>query len=93
MCGRMEEQLARGENVILLANHQTEPDPQLISLLLEKTHPGFAEEMIFVAGDRVIRDPLAVPFSRGRNLLFIHSKRHIDHPPEQKEQKLLHKKS
>ncbi len=87
---KMEEQLARGENVILLANHQTEPDPQLISLLLEKTHAEFAEEMIFVAGDRVTRDPLAVPFSRGRNLLCIHSKRHIDHPPEQKEQKLLH---
>ncbi len=86
----MEQQLKAGENVILLANHQTEPDPQLISLLLEKTHPHFAEEIIFVAGDRVTRDPLAVPFSRGRNLLCIHSKRHIDHPPEQKEQKLLH---
>ena len=32
--------LKRGENTILLANHQTEPDPQAISILLEKSHPG-----------------------------------------------------
>ncbi|QLH36152.1 MAG: hypothetical protein HWD61_08465 [Parachlamydiaceae bacterium] len=31
-------QLSKGENVILLANHQTEPDPQFISFMLEK-HP------------------------------------------------------
>ena len=30
------EQIGRKENAILLANHQTEPDPQIISLLLEK---------------------------------------------------------
>ena len=82
--------IAKGENVILLANHQTEPDPQAISLLLENTHPQLAEEMIFVAGDRVITDPLAVPFSKGRNLLCIYSKRHIDLPPERKQEKLTH---
>ena len=54
------EQLAKGDNVILLANHQTELDPQAISLLLEKTHPRIAEEMIFVAGHRVVSDPLAI---------------------------------
>lgn len=86
----MEEALARGENVILLGNHQTEPDPQAISLLLEKTHPRLAEEMIFVAGHRVISDPLAVPLSKGRNLLCIYSKRHIENPPEQKQEKLNH---
>ncbi len=32
-------QLKKGENVILLANHQTEPDPQIISLLLEPIYP------------------------------------------------------
>jgi glycerol-3-phosphate O-acyltransferase len=87
---RMVEQLSRGENVILLANHQTEPDPQAISILLEKTYPKLGEEMIFVAGHRVISDPLAVPFSMGRNLLCIFSKKYIEHPPEQKQEKLLH---
>ncbi len=87
---QMEEQLKRGENVILLANHQTEPDPQAISLLLEKSHPKLVEEMIFVAGHRVINDPLTVPFSMGRNLLCIYSKRYIEHPPEKKQEKLLH---
>lgn len=86
----IEETLTRGENVILLSNHQTEPDPQAISLLLEKTHPKLAEEMIFVAGHRVISDPLAVPLSKGRNLLCIYSKRHIENPPEQKLEKLKH---
>lgn len=86
----MEKSLAKGDNVILLANHQTEPDPQAISLLLEKSHPKFAENMIFVAGHRVISDPLAVPFSMGRNLLCIYSKRHMDSEPELKQEKLTH---
>jgi glycerol-3-phosphate O-acyltransferase len=86
----METLLSRGDNVILLANHQTEPDPQAISLLLEKTYPRFAEEMIFVAGHRVISDPLAVPLSKGRNLLCIFSKKYIENPPEFKQSKLLH---
>jgi glycerol-3-phosphate O-acyltransferase len=84
--------LEKGENVILLANHQAEADPQAISILLENSHPQFAEEMIFIAGERVITDPLAVPFSMGRNLLCIFSKRYIDHPPEQKRNKQLHNK-
>lgn len=86
----IEAALSKGENVILLGNHQTEPDPQAISLLLEKTHPKLAEEMIFVAGHRVTTDPLAVPFSKGRNLLCIYSKRHMETPPEQKLEKLAH---
>ena len=86
----IERQISQGENVVLLANHQIEPDPQAISLLLEKEHPKLAEEMIFVAGHRVITDPLAVPFSLGRNLICIYSKRHIENPPEQKAEKLLH---
>lgn len=87
---RMESQLREGHNVILFANHQTEPDPQAISLLLEESHPRFAEEMIFVAGHRVITDPLAVPFSMGRNLLCIFSKKYIDADPEKKEERILH---
>lgn len=84
--------LEKGENAIFLANHQAEADPQAISILMEKAYPKFAEEMIFVAGERVITDPLAVPFSMGRNLLCIFSKRYIDHPPEQKMKKQLHNK-
>lgn len=86
----IEAAISKGENVILLGNHQTEPDPQAISLLIEKSHPRLAEEMIFVAGHRVISDPLAAPFSKGRNLLCIYSKRHMETPPEQKQEKLAH---
>lgn len=87
---QIEKQLNHKDNVILFANHQTEVDPQLMSLVLEKTHPKLGEEVIFVAGDRVLSDPMAIPFSMGRNLLCIYSKRHIDNPPEKKEEKLQH---
>lgn len=86
----IQETLAKNENVIFLANHQTEPDPQAINLLLEKTHPKFAENIIFVAGHRVISDPLAAPFSKGCNLICIFSKRHLENPPEKKQEKLNH---
>ena len=84
--------MEKGYNVVFLANHQTEADPMAISLLLEDQFPKLAEEMIFVAGERVITDPLAIPFSLGCNLLCIYSKRYIDHPPELKHQKQLHNK-
>lgn len=87
---QIQAYLAKGENVILFANHQTEPDPQVISILLEEKYPGLAEEMIIVAGHRVTTDPLAVPLSKGCNLLCIYSKKHIEYPPEQKTEKLLH---
>lgn len=87
---QIEMFLAKKENVIFLANHQIEPDPQIISLMLEKKYPRLAEEMIFVAGHRVVNDPLAIPFSKGRNLLCIYSKKHIENPPELKEQKQIH---
>lgn len=86
----IRELVKKGENVILLANHQTEPDPQIISLLLQKEDPQLAEEMIFVAGHRVVTDPVAIPFSKGRNLLCIYSKRYVEEPPELKEFKTLH---
>jgi glycerol-3-phosphate O-acyltransferase len=82
--------IEKGENVIFLANHQVEADPQAISLLLEDHSPRLAEEMIFVAGERVITDPLAIPASKGRNLLCIYSKRYIDNPPEHKSEKQRH---
>lgn len=84
--------LDKGDNVIFLANHQTESDPLVISILLQQVYPKMAEKMIFVAGERVITDPLAIPFSMGRNLLCIYSKRYIDHPPENKLKKQLHNK-
>ncbi len=86
----IQKQLHAGENVILLANHQTEGDPQVISILLDPTHPKLAEQIIYVAGERVVTDPLAIPFSMGCDLLCIYSKRYIDHPPEEKEEKLHH---
>jgi glycerol-3-phosphate O-acyltransferase len=82
--------LGAGDNVIFLANHQNEADPQIISLLLEDEWPDLGRNMIFVAGERVIADPMTVPFSMGRNLLCIYSKRHIDHPPELKAAKVQH---
>jgi glycerol-3-phosphate O-acyltransferase len=90
---RIASQLEKGENVFLLANHQTEGDPQLIQLLIESTHPKVAEKMIFVAGHRVTTDPIAKPFSMGCNLLCIYSKKHIEHPPEERSNKLSHNQS
>jgi len=75
-----------------VANHQTEIDPQFISLLLEKEYSKLAKDMIFVAGDRVILDQLAIPASMGRNLLCIYSKKHIHNPPDLMETKRLHNK-
>jgi len=87
---KIEEALKCHENVILLANHQVEPDPQILNLMLEKDHPFLAKEMIFVAGDRVVTDPMAVPSSMGCHLICIYSKKHIENPPELKEEKLKH---
>ena len=88
----IQKQLKDKHNVIFFANHQIEADPQAISLLLDDHYPGFAEKTIFVAGERVVTDPLAIPFSLGRHLLCIYSKRYIDHPPEKKSEKQLHNK-
>jgi len=88
----IDRQLKQGENVILLANHQTEADPQVISILLGQTHPSLAEKVIYVAGERVVTDPVAIPFSMGCDLLCIYSKRYIDNPPELKMEKQLHNK-
>ena len=87
---QIADSLEKGDNVIFLANHQTEADPQAISILLEDSFPKLAEEMIFVAGERVTTDPLAAPASMGRNLFCIYSKRYIDFPPEEKMKKQLH---
>jgi len=82
------EQANKGENVVFFANHQSEADPQVMSILLDKV--GFTEEaskIIFVAGHKVTTDPLAIPFSMGRDLICIHSKKHIDTDPDTKTMK------
>jgi len=87
---KIEAQLAAGENVVLLSNHQTEADPSCWSFALADKHERLARDMIMVAGDRVTTDVVAVPFSKGRNLLCIYSKRHIENPPDQKAKKMRH---
>lgn len=89
----IREKLQKKENVILLANHQTESDPQAISILLEQKYLDIAQNIIYVAGERVLTDPLAIPFSMGCDLLCIYSKRYIDHPSELKAQKQQHNKN
>ncbi|XP_057467159.1 glycerol-3-phosphate acyltransferase, chloroplastic isoform X2 [Actinidia eriantha] len=83
----IEEKLQQGHNIVFVSNHQTEADPAVIALLLEATHPHIAEKMTYVAGDRVITDPLCKPFSMGRNLLCVYSKKHMYDIPELAEMK------
>lgn len=82
------DQIKNGENVVFFANHQSEADPQVMSILMEKA--GFskeAEELVYVAGHKVTTDTLAIPFSMGRNLICIHSKKHINADPDTKPMK------
>ena len=44
--------------------------------------------MTYVAGDRVVTDLLAKPFSMGKDLLCVHSKKHMDDVPEEKTKKM-----
>mmetsp|Transcript_11015 Transcript_11015/g.27092 ORF Transcript_11015/g.27092 Transcript_11015/m.27092 type:complete len:466 (-) Transcript_11015:240-1637(-) len=84
---RAREQIEAGENVVFFANHQSEADPQVVSCLFETVSDDIgdlASKITYVAGHKVTTDPLAVPFSMGRNLLCIHSKKHIDADPDTK---------
>lgn len=85
---KIAEQIAQGHNVVLLANHQTEADPGVFAHMLESVHPNLATDVFYVAGDRVVSDPLCVPFSMGRNLFCVHSKKHINDVPELKKAKM-----
>lgn len=78
----MEKKLQQGHNIVLISNHQSEADPAVIALLLETTNPHLAEKMTYIAGDRVITDPVCKPFSMGRNLLCVYSKKHMNDIPE-----------
>jgi len=82
---KASKQIEDGENVVFFANHQSEADPQVMSILMEDA--GFnkeAADMVYVAGHKVTTDTLAIPFSMGRNLICIHSKKHINADPETK---------
>jgi glycerol-3-phosphate O-acyltransferase len=79
------EQAKNGENVVFFANHQSEADPQVVSILLERAGLGEqAPDIYYVAGHKVTTDALAIPFSMGRNLICIHSKKHIEADPDTK---------
>ena len=84
----IKEALDKGENVVLLGNHQSEGDAAFIPLLTEVSHPGLGEKVTYVAGDRVVTDLLCKPFSMGKNLLCVHSKKHMDDDPSQKKAKM-----
>ena len=75
------EKIKRGENIILTGNHQSESDAAFIPLLLEVYNRKLGEQVIYVAGDRVVSDPMVQPFSMGRNLFCVHSKKHMDDDP------------
>lgn len=91
---RIKEQLARGENVVFMSNHQSESDTHCLFTLFEdqmgKEFGELARNIVFVAGERVLRDAIVVPFSRGCNLLTVYSKKHIDSEPELKPAKMTH---
>lgn len=84
--------LEKGENVIIFANHQTEADPQAINLLLENAFQSLSEKIAYVAGERVVTDALAVPFSLGINLFCVYSKKYFDVYPDRKTKMLEHNK-
>lgn len=76
---------------ILLCKRLTErcrvPAAAVWALMLEKTHPRIATDVHYVAGDRVVSDPLCKPFSMGRNLFCVHSKKHMNDDPALRDEK------
>lgn len=86
----LDQQRREGANIIFLANHQIEADPQVLSILLQPHFPQLAEEIFCVAGARVTSDPLAVPFTRGCNILSVYSKKHMDEDPEKRAEQQTH---
>ena len=82
--------LNKGENVLLLANHQAEADPAILGVLLDDHFPGLIKDMIAVAGARVTTDPLAVPFTRGQNVVCVYSKKYFEIHSDKKQAMLRH---
>ena len=91
---RIVEQLQAGDNVCLLGNHQSEADPFAIYHLFRHhfgaTGVHLAQSMIYMAGDRVREDPLAAPFSAGRSMLTVYSRKHMNDEPERRAEKQMH---
>lgn len=55
------QQIKDGENVVFLANHQSEADPQVFSVLLETIGLNDeAADVVYVAGHKVTTDALAM---------------------------------
>eukprot|EP00565_Helicotheca_tamesis_P007235 CAMPEP_0185741026 /NCGR_PEP_ID=MMETSP1171-20130828/38738_1 /TAXON_ID=374046 /ORGANISM="Helicotheca tamensis, Strain CCMP826" /LENGTH=514 /DNA_ID=CAMNT_0028412963 /DNA_START=158 /DNA_END=1703 /DNA_ORIENTATION=+ len=91
---QISQQVQKGDNIIFFANHQTEPDPQVISILLENIGYGdLAEDIMYVAGHKVTTDPIAIPFSMGQNLLCIHSKKHKSSEEDEAKQRQKQKQN
>lgn len=92
---RAVEYASQGHNIIFLSNHQSEGDPYAIDLLLRwivSCEANFCEHIYFMAGDRVRDDPVVMPFSAGRNLLTVFSKKHMNDEPELRSHKISHNK-
>jgi len=91
---KIKEQLDKGENVVFFSNHQSESDTHcLFTLFEDQLGPDYgkiAANTVFMAGERVLRDAIVVPFSRGCNLLTVYSKKHIDSEPDLKQAKMNH---
>lgn len=56
--------------------------------MLESLHPSMATDVVYVAGDRVVSDAMCKPFSMGRNLFCVYSKKRMDDEPELKTMKM-----
>lgn len=73
----VQQLLHQGENVIFAANHQTELEPQILSIACDSVAKDLFKNTFFVAGERVTTDPMAAPLSRGRRLFCIYAKRYV----------------
>ena len=64
----------------------------MLFIPLHCSHLCFSEpvlHLLFIAGDRVVADPLCKPFSMGRNLFCVHSRKRMDDIPELKSEKMV----
>ena len=84
----IQKALDAGENVVLMGNHQSEETRRSSRSSPRRAHPGLGESITYVAGDRVVTDLLCKPFSMGKNLLCVHSKKHMDDDPALKPAKM-----
>lgn len=88
----VSKSLRAGENVVLFANHQTEADAAFLPLFFPDD-PTLGRGVYYVAGGRVVGDPLAQPFSMGRNLFCVHSKKYIDVEEDAAEKSMMSKQN